>query len=1255
MQRQITFCILLLLASVFGQSTMPLLFDAPQLNVGVLESHLNAVAPITLTSIPTKFYTNRDSSTNGTVTISWLQTGIYGDFYYSRFPNVAQSANPGIVQDNANNDRSVSFNVGQEDIRTGVYYCMIADRDNPDSTSIEFNLVIEHHLSPSNFNPTGGMLSSDGYMQWQASSSYTPYYHIIVSDQRIRVENIDDDPEYEITGINIVYQAITPNTNLTYRDADPSGSFDNASSPRLASGKTYYWFVLNNYGNSPAMTSDIVTYLQAPSFLYSRPETAQPKPDNLFPADEATIGQNEVLTFRWSAVDNSIYHFYLYEEREAEGNRASYLYYDTTLTTGDTTFNLAKAGQMLVNTGYNWNVAAENGPLYSTGDLSHFTFSATGISMLEIKVRSDASGNPDVGRVNLNIRNINAPSSNINYLTDESGYFEREVQSSSYRITARKDGYFTTDTTVTVPAGSVFRLNLILRENPTYFTGTIQIPDNTVIPSVHIASTSGDENFNVLGQRTFTGDNTSQFTFRANVMPGEWMIYPFAKGFRAAAGDTITSPIQLGDYLELPVLDLEAIGSNIIVSVTDNNGKPLVDVTLTFSRGNIQQIIFAPNLPYAFPAEPGVWTVMVEKEGYFSQSDRYQVEVFDKQDSPLDVIMLRAANISGTVRDEQGNTLADVLIEATPQDFLGRYISTTSGFAGRYGPMFLKPGSYDITVTKAGYGSADTTITVASLDSIGYNPVLTQFTSIISGTIYEQGTNNLLAEARVAYRLADGSGMSVLSETDGTYELRVPSDETLGVFARKAGYATSDTIPLTLSEGEKVRQDFTLRKLSALIYGEVWTYEGGKPVGLAEATVTVLDPDSLMIIYSDQSDKDGNYKVYCDAGTVLVRAAKSDYTKQDTTLSIEAGASKYIPFFLEQTVGTVSGNVKTSDNKAVANQEVTATRKSSGSVVSVVTDAGGAFQFSSLLPGEIYTVTTKKLRYFTAPAEGYTIQVSAGNTTDINFVLTKANITSLIINYPVKEIANSRQVRFYIQAYAGEKQVAIGPPLWQISYSDSVRYITAGFSSVNNGLFIPKADALDAGISITAIDTADNNNLSVTESGFSVFAELSRRTFVYTNLELRDHSGMRLAVDSTDIEAKVGAKITLRRLVLPRSKAVSASAISAGNSFLIGGLDDLMSSLDLYLPVPTSLGHADFRAARIGKWDDASLSWETLEEPNYRISPYTMVQNSIDEDGEYIVFAQSEKLGIKNFKMLPNPFSPHLVNLNDPYNRGRDR
>ena len=87
-------------------------------NAGILLSPENAKAPITLTRIPTKFYRNGDSTATGNITIQWNQPGIFGDFYFSRFPNVAANLRspspfPGdSVLDNSSTDNLVTFNVG---------------------------------------------------------------------------------------------------------------------------------------------------------------------------------------------------------------------------------------------------------------------------------------------------------------------------------------------------------------------------------------------------------------------------------------------------------------------------------------------------------------------------------------------------------------------------------------------------------------------------------------------------------------------------------------------------------------------------------------------------------------------------------------------------------------------------------------------------------------------------------------------------------------------------------------------------------------------------------------------------------------------------------------------------------------------------------------------------------------------------------------------------------------------------------------
>ena len=74
----------------------------------------------------------------------------------------------------------------------------------------------------------------------------------------------------------------------------------------------------------------------------------------------------------------------------------------------------------------------------------------------------------------------------------------------------------------------------------------------------------------------------------------------------------------------------------------------------------------------------------------------------------------------------------------------------------------------------------------------------------------------------------------------------------------------------------------------------------------------------------------------------------------------------------------------------------------------------------------------------------------------------------------------------------------------------------------------------------------------------------------------------------------------------------------------------------------------------IGLWNRNKLDWDILSnstvsfQDNYN---YYTVDHAITEDGEYIVLVTSRPLGIFNLQFLPNPFSPFLVNRNDPSSR----
>jgi len=1232
-----------------------LLSGEQTINLEILSSPENLNAAITLTQIPTKFYRNKDTTSSGDITIKWEQNGIFGDFYFSRFPNVASGQyQVKIIEDDFSTDNEITINVGKDSITTGIYYCIIVNNLTPDSSSIEFNMVIEHNLSADTFSPNSDTsTTTTGNLSWNASSPYTPFYHIIVSNRPLRLEDTNGDGDDEVIGINVIYQSITSDLTLTYLDADPSGFFDNTKSPRLASGNKYYWLIFNNYGNNPALTSSVTSYSEAPRFIYSNPSTYQPAPQNIEPVSTGLTNFDD-LVFRWTSVPGSNYHLYLYEENEERGSIGSFLMYDTTIVTGDTSFIMQIAPQIMAEKNYYWNVTAEKGARFSASKVDSFSYSNSNSSKLNIRTKLGIPGNPSLARVNVYIQLVGGPPSPITFLTDESGKLQREMIGGNYRIIASKDGFQRLDTLITIAPNDTMDLALILNNNPTYFSGIIQIPSRTVVPQMKILSPTLGDTFSVFGNLRFSG-TTSEYTFRANVEPGEWMLYPFANGFKAVKGDTADTTIQFGEYLTTQIFDLEKIPSQIIVNVTDINLQPIPNFKITFTKGSVQQTVQVNTLPYYHPADPGTWIIKIKKDDYFSQLDQYEVVVVDGQNSNLDIILIEGGNVRGIVRDDFGNPVTTARIEAYPQNGLGKFAETTSGIIGEYGPLILKPGDYQLIVQKEGFSTADTFFTISSNQTIYYDPVLVENKSYVTGIVTDP-TGTLLTGARVNYLFEYGGGISPATDSTGSYLMSVPSDVPIKVFATKSGYATSDTIELTVSLNQTVVQNFSLTKLNSVVTGLVRTIALSQLIPVKNAMVSIIDTLSNQLVYRDTANQSGFYKVYADAGTFWLRASHENYISKQNAISLGNDDSVNVNFILDKNYGSVSGTVYTATGDPYPGVIVVAD-PTNGAAFPDTTGIDGIFHFSDLEPNETYTFKSNKIRHRTTPLDGYTYKVKPGiDTSNFDFTLSQVQITSLkILPEKLKSLPNDQTTQFFYEAKVDTETITIEPPVWRIDYPDTLIYRTANFSTTTNGLFEPESNVLDTKFSISIEDTV--SGMSFTKSDFSIYSILTRDMFSGNSVEIMDHTGLVLRIDSMDIDKQSGIKIYLNRDDIPESKAISSDAESYGDSYILSTDEsEFLHNIVLTLPIPSEIGATGIEKNKeginLGKWNPNFLEWNILKNSNIQTLPYYKVSNDIDGDGEYIVLITSQPLGIHNLKILPNPFSPNLVNFNDPFNRG---
>jgi hypothetical protein len=126
---------------------------------------------------------------------------------------------------------------------------------------------------------------------------------------------------------------------------------------------------------------------------------------------------------------------------------------------------------------------------------------------------------------------------------------------------------------------------------------------------------------------------------------------------------------------------------------------------------------------------------------------------------------------------------------------------------------------------------------------------------------------------------------------------------------------------------------------------------------------------------------------------------------------------------------------------------------------------------------------------------------------------------------------------------------------------------------------------------------------------------------------------------------------------VPESKAISSEAESFGDSYNLNTeVSSFLNQVILTLPIPvevsTTIIENRSQGINVGVWNDNFLEWEILKNSDVQTLYYFSVSNTIDGVGEYIVLITSQPLGIHNLKLLPNPFSPNLLNYNDPLKSG---
>ena len=520
----------------------------------------------------------------------------------------------------------------------GVYYVIAASATGGDTLYSDYlRLMVASADPPAIVSPKADMMKGElvkrvtdlaPVFTWKSVPG-VPYYHIVLSDKPFINDNGTPND-----GVNLIWQAITPNTRIAYGAPDPSGTVT-ASPPPLASGTTYSWMVLNNYGNRTEFTSwDVVSVMDgvAGRFLIEGDTLRSPKAVSPSGGD---FRDGEPIEFRWSNLDTRASSYLVNILRRGSAKdfgmeglgrfEVGLLSWETVVPRGGRTDALSvtlNTGGALTGGSYKWRVyALDNRGAAFTGPASADTFSyAKGNSgNISITTRERIGGRDlPVGYVELKSEVLSGPAMTpLLFYTGGDGTQNREFPAGAYRITAVKDGYFAYTATVTVSSGRTAVLDMPMsRPEAVLYGRALAAADSSALNAAKITAVSewGDT------VRAVT-DALGGFMFSCRA--ADWTVTADKSGFRSSSPRKAV--LRLGDNIDLGGVYLAKSPFAVSGVVRNSSGLPVIGARVRVLREGVllDELASTPqNGAYVFYLDAGTYTLTAEKPGFamFSRS-----------------------------------------------------------------------------------------------------------------------------------------------------------------------------------------------------------------------------------------------------------------------------------------------------------------------------------------------------------------------------------------------------------------------------------------------------------------------------------------------------------------------------------------------------------------------------------------------------------------------------------------------------------
>jgi hypothetical protein len=710
----------------------------------------------------------------------------------------------------------------------GVFYYMVAFKTSivgHDTTfySNELQMIVESPNATKPIGPTGNITQLTPSFSWEANPG-VPYYHVILSDEALK---IDTAGGLNIKGLSIIWQAITPNTQIVYGAPDPSGTIT-ASPPPLSPTQTYSWVVLNNYGNHPAYTSTKIGLPQQFTILgtpLAKPVPLTPKRDTL------DYRHDSIVTFKWTNLDPkaNTYQVYVYMSYSSGGSQAKLVVWQNEVTAGaftggnstvdaqDTGHVSINARSILTNNAYSWKVfAVDNKGASTASDTAGFRYLAPAMGTMSLHtferiISATQTGTGTlidtiVTRVPLVKMQVEVLSGSqeapLLFYTDTGGNLNRDRPAGTYRVTAMKDGFESFVKTIVLDSGTTAEETFFLSRPSATMFGKVNDAAGVGINAGTIVAVS-ERNDTVVSHTDALG------SYIVNCYSADWVLYAQKPGFVTSLPGRVS--VTYGESKNIPVIVLTAEPFTVSGVVKNGSGDPLLGANVKIIRDG-QTVSENPSTSqdgsFSFSVSSGTYTLYATKVGFATYGKT--INVSSSMQQPI-TMSAGAALITGYVygrswvgtRQVYGPiTNATVKFTDTTQSGADTFSTVSDATYGDY--RISVPGGrvYKMMSVALGYISHSRylTDTIKGGITMAVNDTMNGL-GMLHGTVLLSSNRSPVANASVSL-IAAGSNQviaSTKSQANGYFEMRNLANGTMRLAAGADGYVTdsivaSDTI-----------------------------------------------------------------------------------------------------------------------------------------------------------------------------------------------------------------------------------------------------------------------------------------------------------------------------------------------------------------------------------------------------------------------------------------------------------------------------